>query len=424
MQNKKAESFLTLKDPLRKLNVLAQDLKDLNLEVEIENRQLIVKNRFEPNNISSIQREFIQNQLSIGYQLRTEEAQEVLERFVEFVNYKDDFGKGVDIEVNFIINDHFVPIDLEIENSKIISNLIFKYGLNAVQQSLDFKLQDLKFEANIATECSMNGIENGIYNPNIMLERETVGAITKTLLKGQNYELYQLNLEAEWERQQKEENMQAALIATKQGKPVALQLSNNHHWITVCLLPDKTNPNQINLVGMNGMGDSTEYVNNYNLAERLQALGTKIGVEVSDLYDLSVEGQQYGNSCGMDTALNTAAIIQTYNQYDIEFYSKFFKDTIDQNIYYQKKENGKYYLHNNQPTNASHLDILKTIGTNLILSSAEAIALQSAGLQSPQKDLENSMNDIAKYTPENRNFLNKFLTKEKSNQVKQPIQVS
>lgn len=227
-----------------------------------------------------------------------------------------------------------------------------------------------------------------------MLESQQVSAMTYNLLGSSEAYLYQGNLNNPLAAQQKEEQIKLALLSATQGKPVALQLANDSHWITLCLLRDKSDQSKINLVMMDGkakdqVGElqvdgltqierqdlekntqvTQRHLNPGQTVNNLEKLGCQLGVTVSELYDMSVEGQQYDNSCGLDTALKTAAIIKTHENYEGKFNYETFKQALDPNVYYHKQK-GQYYICGQQ-SSLSQGDIVKEIGNNLLLRSLE-----------------------------------------------------
>lgn len=422
MQNK-VQSFLNIVDTTERLNLIKNNLTKLSMEVSIEGDKLAVKRKGEITiGGEDVGLEFIQACLDKEFEVANPN-QALLGQIADYMN-----GKGSDIDtifmgIEFSEPKPFTPIDnRELTNTEVIADLVFKHGLVSMQDFVDFKVEDLALSNDVTKECPLPYGWQGQYNPNTMLENGQVSAMTYNLLKseglqaGRDYYLYQVNLANEWEAQRKEEQIKLALLSATQGKPVALQLANNSHWITLCLLPDKSDQSKINLVMMDGRekdqvgeieveGLSEEekamilatsdqhHLDPKEVVDKLKELGPKLGMNVSDLHDVSVKGQQHNNSCGLDTTLNTAAIIKTHRDYadKLQFNSEVLKEALDPNVYYQKKDD-RYYICG-QEAYLLQPELVTNIGNNLILRSFEEQNYKN-GIQKPAGTIQDDLNRL------------------------------
>jgi hypothetical protein len=141
------------------------------------------------------------------------------------------------------------------------------------------------------------------------------------------------------------DQLQSALESAR-GKPIILQVCNGSHWITMGLLPNPKNPEEYYVVKMDGKAkevafDEVQAQKTYDndqekineakkeyeddqkkhqldpkpviTALKANTLGlTFLTAADGKAFDLSVKGQQYDNSCGLDTALNSVSIMKTY----------------------------------------------------------------------------------------------------------------
>lgn len=135
------------------------------------------------------------------------------------------------------------------------------------------------------------------------------------------------------------------LINLARGNPVSFLVSNNAHWITVTLLPKVEADGSVKDIVAIGM----DSMNSCNLATQLmrdlKKMGKGIGLNISDLHDMSINGQQIGLCCGVATALNTVSMLKTFHEHGLAFTGdrKFdavsFKRHLKEKVFYGKDEN-------------------------------------------------------------------------------------
>ncbi len=297
--------------------------------------------------------------------------------------------------------------------SKTTMDFFWKHGLESTTQIIDgFDIKTLNAE--VAQNASEAVLETGNfggvsspkpflikrkYNSELMLEEGHVSAITKHLLKRlevPNIEVCIVHLNAQNNPNAKrlaERNKQNALLQVAQGKPVALQIANGGHWITVCLLPEKDSK-KVTVVSMDSTGDcglGTNLVESKDPVDMgLKVLGSKMNLEISDLHNLSVVDQQKGNCCGFATAVNAAAIMKTYNGLNRElpktedggFDEKAFRQSLLPNVFY-RQEDGKTKLYGNKESNLTMCDFVQQFG-GLVLQEV-------ASKESKQKHLSKAI---------------------------------
>lgn len=140
--------------------------------------------------------------------------------------------------------------------------------------------------------------------------------------------------------------------------PHAIPICADSHWFVLCLLPDKVKHGFINVVVMDsGSGSQNIHV----LHKALESIANSAGYTLSQIHNLSVQGQQYQKCCGLATALNLVSIIKTYKDYNRIFTRSDFTNALDKNIYYQRKNN-KYHVLGHE-TDLSQGDVVKILGT-------------------------------------------------------------
>lgn len=280
------------------------------------------------------------------------------------------------------------------ENASSIK-IVFKIGLqklNAIAaEPLDIQsietIHSIEEEqyCNLQTREGTSLIQNSLYNTSLMLEEQHVFVMTNNLLKNFNINndviIRPLRVGAaaklKHEQEEHKNTIKHAIIEACQGKAVALQISNNEHWITLCLLPyKKDGVTTIQMVAMDSTGDCGLAK---DAVEQITSSCNKLStddnrVETSKLINLSTElglssSQQVGKCCGLATTLNTASILKTYMEGNKEqFNLEQFKDALLPNIFYGKKD-GKNFLLGSKKTNMTISEIVGQIGGLLLKTS-------------------------------------------------------
>ncbi len=420
----KIKPFINLDNLKDRFDRIKENLQAASLGVKLQDNRLVVEkqdNLLSPAN-QNIWLKFMQDCLNKEFEIVNQESANVLlPSIVQYLENRQDDNTLMIIECGMCDLPFTKIEDRKSANTEIIADLIFNHNIIPANNAIDFKIEDLSISNEVIKECSLQ-CEDRKYNPGKMLEGAQVSAITYNVLKSQgleanDYLFYQLNIADEGEKQLTEKKIKLALLRANQGKPVALQLSNQSHWITLCLLPNKFDRSKVALVMMDGREKDAEvqaldhnfddlsvedrkrllehqkeavaqhHLDPNKIIEQLKELGPKLDMNISQVYDLSVKGQQQDNSCGLDTALNTAAIIQTHENYDaVDFDPKDFQQALNHHIYYQNKDNRYYIL--NQESSLGKEVIVKEIGTHCLLSSLEE------GINKPAQSLSSLLKTL------------------------------
>jgi hypothetical protein len=254
----------------------------------------------------------------------------------------------------------------------------------------------------------------GGYDPSKTLDNTQVQQMTKNLLaangiaEDKDYTLKQITFDDNFPI----ETQLPIYFSGKDGsfdskKPIILQVCNGSHWITMGLLPNPKNPEEYYVVKMDGKAkevafDEVQAQKTYdndqekiNEAKKeyeddqkkhqldpepvIKALKSLQGLNVKFMtaddgkaFNVSVEGQQYDNSCGLDTALNSVSIIKTYDELlknnqlnqilNTSSFEKAFKKANDKNVFYQKKDDSKFCVLGKQ-TDFKEEEVLRILGT-------------------------------------------------------------
>lgn len=313
----------------------------------------------------------------------------------------ENISKNKDLEESFEILDGQTDNGLRLrtcydapreEISILVNSFLWKHGLENTEQISGINLKDLQTnsvkgsnEASLKQQFRphqplLRG--NREYNEGLMLEEGHVIAITNKLLDKQNVpdtsvRFISVNPENEHHRMQFEEVKKSALIEAAKGTPIALQISNGGHWITVCLLPviEADGVKKVKVVSMDSMGSCAL---SKDLMTDLKEKGKKIKLEVSDLHNMSVNDQQKSMCCGFATAVNGFSILKTFRDLDGKlpikedggFDEEGFKERLLPNVLYRSGEitvDGNKFsgtiLYGNKPApKLSTLDFVRQFG--------------------------------------------------------------
>ncbi len=259
----------------------------------------------------------------------------------------------------------------EAEISSINQSLLWVYGLESIEKISGVTLKD--FESNSVRGSNEASLKQQFsphksfltasreYDESLMLEEGHVIAITNKLLEKQgvidsSVRFISVKPENKHDSAAATSSKKEALIEAANGTPVSLQISDRGHWITVCLLPvieEDGKIKKVEVVSMDSMGSCKL---GKDLVGSLKEMAAKIGLEISDLHNMSVEGQQHGMCCGFATAVNGFAILKTYRDLagklpvkdDGSFNPEEFTKSLLPNVLY-RKEKGQTILYNNRP---------------------------------------------------------------------------
>jgi hypothetical protein len=265
----------------------------------------------------------------------------------------------------------------------------------------------------------------GQYNPGVLLGENNIKQMVDNLLVANKlsekcYSQF-LNIELQSIKLGGDLSIEMQLkkaLGNAEGKPIILQLCNGSHWITMGLLPNPNNPTEYYVVKMDGKAPDEEVVQS---EAEIQEKANEFGVTVEEYkqmlntdqhqldpepvitalkantlgltfltadddkpFNLSVEGQQYNNSCGLDTALNSVSIIKTYDELltnnqlnqilNPNSFEQNFKALNSKNVFYQKKDNDKYHILGRE-TDLVKQEVVRIVGTAVICILAQLIEL-------------------------------------------------
>lgn len=155
----KVKPFLNLAQIEARLIQIKKNITDCSMEVSSNGKQLTVK-RKEGFRVTTpdLALEFMQACLDKEFEVANENsAQNLLSQITEYLNQPN--YNDIDIicaGIQWSNHKPFVPlVDGKLDRTKVIADLVFKYGLVAMQDAVDFKVENLFISNNVIKICSV-----------------------------------------------------------------------------------------------------------------------------------------------------------------------------------------------------------------------------------------------------------------------------
>ncbi len=313
----------------------------------------------------------------------------------------DDF-KGVMESIERHLDDYGIYLRGRTDRQQVLQRDCFlEYGHKEI---IGIKLDDIHIPKYVLEEeqslrCKRDRTNKELelldndykYDTSIMLEDSHVLPMVQHLLtkelskeKANGVDVRIINL-VEARKEEKTSALINALLYVKtKQKPASLLVSNDSHWITVTVLPDIHDPNGIILCSMDslvGCGLASRISQEVtNICKKFE-LHIQEDAQNNKIHNLSVEGQQVGNCCGLAAVCNSTSMIKAWHdmketdngfqkdengKLDIK---KFKNDFLLKNVFY-RQDNGKTILRDNEESNNDCKKFVQEFGGEVLQAIA------------------------------------------------------